>query len=261
MERAAAASTHVLAFVTRDREGAVLESCWRAWWSHANRFGDGGAFHLRLHAHDVPANITASAPQVRWRHILNAKVSFVHDAIKTLPLGALALFTDLDVIPLRSYLGTLLPPPYTLTFMREPPGHGGRTGRHIVNTGLYALRVMPETKKFVAHWRRLARGYPRLNDQDTANWLLLAKRGSRLHQAGLEWGTWPRTLATGLLPDVSNSTAAFHAIFVPGAQAKLQRIGEAIGIARTGSLPPGGAHSDHGPSTLPSCSMQGSLAA
>jgi hypothetical protein len=78
-------------------------------------------------------------------------------------------------------------------------------------------------------------------DQDIANWVLLAKPGQTYYHRHLDWGTWPRNLATGLLEDVNtNETAAFHAIFVSGIGPKLGRIAEGIvrGQARVPACAP-----------------------
>mmetsp|Transcript_40901 Transcript_40901/g.108104 ORF Transcript_40901/g.108104 Transcript_40901/m.108104 type:complete len:187 (+) Transcript_40901:63-623(+) len=162
-----------------------------------------------------------------------------------LPMGSTLMFSDLDVVPLRPP-SSLLPLPYNLTFMREPPGHGGKTGRHIVNAGLYALHVNTATRKFVNHWGWLTRTRSKLMDQDTANWILLAKAGQPMHHPGLDWGTWPRHLVTGLIADVrGNETAAFHAIFSTGPE-KHSRISQALELAAT-PMPACKVHSESCP--------------
>ena len=84
------------------------------------------------------------------------------------------------------------------------------------------------TRRFVNHWAWITRQRNTLMDQDTANWILLAKPGTPMHHADLDWGTWPRRLATGLLEDIAaDETAAFHAIFATG-RAKLERAAAAI---------------------------------
>ena len=160
-----------------------------------------------------------------WQQVVLQKLSVVRRVIEKLPINATALFTDQDVIPLAPW-ATLLPLPDELTFMREPPGHGGRTGRHIVNSGFFGVRVNVRTRRFFAHCAWTAMRYPRLIDQDITNWLLLAKPGERLHQR-VGWTTWPRRLVTGILEEVTNQTIAYHAIFSATTEAKLARLHEA----------------------------------
>lgn len=103
------------------------------------------------------------------------------------------------------------------------------------------MHVSASTRKFMNHWAWLTRRYPKLMDQDIANWVLLAQPGQTYYHRHLDWGTWPRNLATGLLEDVNtNETAAFHAIFVSGIGPKLGRIAEGIvrGQARVPACAP-----------------------
>ena len=229
MSAAARPILHILLFATRDSCG--LLSCWLHWassWLVAEAFVD-YRLHLGMHT-PTGANISATGEfrSSRWLEVLRARLSFISGTIHSLPLGSNVMFSDLDVVPLMPP-ASLLPLPYNITFMREPPGHGGRTGRHIVNAGLYAMHVSTATRKFVNHWVWLTRQYPRMMDQDTANWILLAKPGQPMHHSDLDWGTWPRSLATGLLDDIApNETVAFHAIFTTGTRAKLARISEAL---------------------------------
>jgi hypothetical protein len=221
---------HVLVFVTR--EACWLLACWLRWASVWLITDDALDYRLQLHVH-TPFNITSTssfAKSERWHAVLRDRLEFVREAVERLPVGSTILFTDLDVIPFRAP-SALLPLRHDLVFMREPPGHGGKAGRHIVNSGLFAIRVTKDTRKFVGLWAYWTRRYPRLMDQDVANWMLLAKPGDRMHFLDVDWGTWPRSIASGLLDDISNATVAFHAIFTTGRE-KADRIAEAFNRMR-----------------------------
>ena len=176
---------HILAFVTR--ESCELLACWLRWVSHWLTAPDAAAtFRLTIQHHIPPPNATTAG--ARWGHVLRQRLSFVLGMLQTLSAGSHVFFTDVDVVPFQSY-SALLPLPADLTYMREPPGHGGRTGRHIVNAGFFGLRVTPKVVRYFGHQSWLAKEYPRLMDQDIANWLLLAKPGARMHHRGLDWAT------------------------------------------------------------------------
>ena len=223
------AELHVVLYSTR--ESCPMLTCWLSWASY---WLVDKSYDYQLHTIIARPNISSTSSGTwkteLWYAALRDKLVRMRDYIERVPLGSTVFFTDLDVVPMRP-MSTLLPLPHELTFMREPPGHGGRTGRQIVNTGLYALRVTPSTRRYVSHWAwftiKSAARRTALQDQHTANWILLAKKGSRMAHPDLDWGTWPRSLATGLLADVGNATAAFHAIFTTGDQ-KVQRIAEAL---------------------------------
>ena len=223
---------HVLAFVTHD---ACLLPCWMRWMSTVLNAptttvqNQKVEYLLTVKTHTAPSGLLAKD---KWRHVINARISFVNSYLESLPMNAVALFTDLDVVPFLPP-ATLLPLPYDITFMREPPGHGGRTGRHIVNAGLFAVRNCRSTRRLLGHWRWILGAYPKLMDQDVANWILLSKPESRMHHRNLSWGTWPRELASGLIEDVTESTAAFHAIFAVTDAEKLRRLEGAFERAHT----------------------------
>ena len=230
------ARLHVLVYSTR--ESCALLTCWLSWAS----------FWLVDREYDLhvimarPANVSSNSSGLMktelWYAALRDKVFQVRDYIERVPLHSTVLVTDLDVVPMRPPSALLLPLPHEMTFMREPPGHGGRTGRQIVNAGFYALRVTRSTRRFLGHWAWLTSYRKALHDQDTCNWILLAKNGSRMAHPDLDWGTWPRSLATGLLADVGNETAAFHAIFTTG-EGKVRRIAEALERRRAALLSTG----------------------
>lgn len=215
---------HILAFYTPD---ACLLACWKRWISHwldaPTSSMDNVEYRLSMKMYSPPEPVIGKE---RWRHVINARVSFILHSLDALPLGAVVLFTDLDVVPFRPP-SKLLPLPYDITFMREPPGHGGRTGRHIVNAGFFAMRNGKNIKQLIGHWRWILKGRPNLMDQDVANWLLLAKPSTKMYH-NVSWGTWPRSIATGLLEDVAPETCAFHAIFAVSDDEKLIRLNEAF---------------------------------
>ena len=214
---------HLLAFTTP--HSCVLLQCWLRWmgvWMsdpHASA-------EIKLTVQSYLPDANFSSPKSRWRHVLLQRISCVYNMLEQLPVGSTFLFTDLDVVPFRP-LTTLLPLPAELTYMREPPGHGGRTGRHIGNSGLFGVRVNPKTRKFFGHLKWLAKQYPRLMDQDLVNWLLLAKPGNSMHHP-VQWATWPNTLVTGLLGEVTSETVAYHAIFANETSIKLAKLSEAF---------------------------------
>ena len=217
---------HLVTFATREQ--CVLLHCWLGWYAWWLAASDTKQYHLQLQHYIPPPNITgaAAASKIRWRHITLQKLAMMNRVVQRLPLHAQVLFSDLDVLPLQPY-SRLVPLPEEITCMPEPPGHGGRTGRHVVNTGLIGVRVSPRTRRFFSHASWLTGQYPKLMDQDIVNWLLLAKPNTKMHHRGLRWTTWPRGLTTGVMEDVSNQTVAFHAIFAVSTEAKLARMREA----------------------------------
>ena len=216
---------HILAFRTDD---ACLFPCWQRWmdvWMAASKAEGNVDYVMHVERYSSPPNLMRKD---RWRHIINARVSFISSLLsEKLPDNSVALFSDLDVVPMRPP-SSLLPLPYDITFMREPPGHGGATGRHIVNGGLFAVRNCKRTRRLFGHVKWLLKQRPSLMDQDVLNWILLAPPRSRMHHHNLSWGTWPRELASGLLEDVTVQMAAFHAIFAVDDEAKLHRLGRAF---------------------------------
>jgi len=219
-----------------------MQRCWMRWVNdmllRERKAGLKLEYRIQLRLFELPANAsgTGTKGDERWLAAVRAKVNFVMQLAYELPLRSLLVFTDLDVLPFRSYTA-LFPLPHEITFMREPAGHGGRTGRHIVNTGLYALRVSHITRKFLGHWawchsrRGPAKQYGKLMDQDTANMILLNPRSRRNYE--IDWGTWPLTLVTGSLQEVTNSTAAYHAIFATGDD-KFAQLSDALRQGRRG---------------------------
>ena len=225
---------HVLAFATR--ESCMMLECWLRWASSwlvtDDQPGLGAAYDYSIHLVRHTPNVSRASSGLmrtdRWYAVLRDRLLFVRDQVHALPINSKILFMDLDVVPLRPPANLLRPlPPHDITFMREPPGHGGRTGRHIVNAGLYLVVVSLASRRFLGHWAWLTHQQRKLHDQDTANWILLAKSGQSMHHADLRWGTWPHTTAAGRLEDVTNETIAFHAIFATGEE-KLGKIAGAI---------------------------------
>ena len=142
---------HVLAFVTR--ESCALLSCWLHWM--AIQLAAQRALEIELHVRSYTPPGLITTEHARWRDVLQQRLSFVSEMLERLPFGSMACFTDLDVVPFRP-LTLLFPPPSELTFMREPPGHGGKTGRQVVNGGFYAMRVTKTTRQFFGYLRRVA---------------------------------------------------------------------------------------------------------
>lgn len=220
-------TVHLLAFVTR--EACPMLRCWLRWFTRllslAPEAGRSSVeYSLQLQTYALPANNFTQ--RERWTHVLNARLTFVLRVLNALPRGAIVVFTDLDVVPFRP-LSALLPLEHDLTFMREPPGHGGRTGRQIANAGFYAVRVSKAALRFFGHVRWLARKRPTLMDQDIVNWILLARPGTSMYH-NVSWSTWPRALATGVVADITDQTAAFHSIFATSHDEKVLRLRKAL---------------------------------
>jgi hypothetical protein len=204
---------------------ACLLPCWLSWLSQWLNVPSTIEYRFEMKTYTSPPGLTGKD---RWRNVVNEKVSFVLSALDKLPDGAQVLFSDLDVVLFRPP-SLLLPLPFDMTFMREPPGHGGKTGRHIVNTGLFAVRNRWSVRSVIGHWKWLLKQRDSLlHDQDVANWVLLAKPGTGMHHKNVSWGTWPAQVATGQVEDVTDATVAFHAIFTVTDDEKLARIGKAF---------------------------------
>jgi hypothetical protein len=218
---------HILAFVTK--EACRMFGYWVAWLSHSLLLPESGdtrtgsfRYKLNVLTYNPPQNCSQ---RERWRHVLNERMSVVLNALNRMPERAILLFSDVDVVFFHP-LASLLPwtAHHELTFMREPLGHGGATGRHVVNGGLFAARPTRRVKRFFGHARWLANQRPKLMDQDIYNWLLLAPPSSRMHHRNLSWATWPHKLVTGTPSQVTARTVAFHAIFARTHNEKCTRV-------------------------------------
>ena len=150
----------------------------------------------------------------------------------------LFLFTDLDVLPLRSYDALVAaflaaerasPRPPEILFLREPDGHCGMTPWP-ANTGLVLMRNTKRVRDFWQWTTISARG--KVYEQDVANFLLMRKL--KAHE--LSWGLLPAELAAASLDRVGPQTVAFHAIGASGGDkfALLEAAWQRAGLA--GSL-------------------------
>lgn len=103
---------HVLVFATRD--SCVLLSCWLGWASHWLAT-DGAVeyyqLHLKMYQPSANVSVTGVFRSSRWMEVVRAKVNWVATTVSSLPTGATVMFTDTDVVPLRS-LTALLPLPH-----------------------------------------------------------------------------------------------------------------------------------------------------
>ena len=229
-----------------------------------------------------------------WYAALRAKIGVIRDLLveqKKEAVRSFYIVTDMDVAPLRPYselipclnqditfmrrarsseLGaTRLAPsathsiqPHRPILRREPFGHRGRNGVHVINGGFYAVRNTVSVRRFFGTliWR--LKQYPHEHDQDVANELLVrgfahpraAELGllgipsatsgygllstSRAHpqRPMLDWAVFPLQLVTGYLERVSQHTVAYHSIFATNATQKATRLSAAV--QRSGSALP-----------------------
>ena len=129
---------------------------------------------------------------------------------------------------------------------REPPGHSGSFGSHVVNGGFYVIRNTPYVRAFLANVVAKGKMFPKLHDQDIANALLLRfVRHPRANAFGLpdprgkprlNWGVFPPALVTGSLEEVTEQTVAYHAIDAENTTHKTARLADAFQRSLT-SLP------------------------
>ena len=129
---------------------------------------------------------------------------------------------------------------------REPPGHSGSFGSHVVNGGFYVIRNTPSVRAFLVNVVAKGKMFPKLHDQDIANAILLSKiRHPRANDFGLpdprnkphlNWGVFPSALVTGRLEEVNERTVAYHAIGAENTTHKATRLSDAFQRSGT-SLP------------------------
>lgn len=224
------------------RETSVLLGCARRWLAHAESL-DSAPYEHEVASFGSNASGTGEYMDARWKDAVRAKPSSLSALLRRLPPRAEVLLLDTDVVTLRPLRRALpaLGPATDMLFMREPAGHGGATGRMVVNTGFVLVRNSRRSQQFAAHWAWRLKGHAkRLTDQDVANWILLhPTQFNTLNRTRLRWSFLPRSLAATEPEQVGPSTAAYHAIFASGTAAKLGRLRRAIrGANRSAELAP-----------------------
>ena len=246
---------HLVAFATRHSER--MQACWLRWASsmmvHDTTPQLSYRLHLRTHH---PGNVSAAALSAKakvatattppgafqtaaWYAAVNAKMAAWRDLLVDLHAAGrdndFVIISDLDVAPLQPYSKLLACREHDITFMREPKGHGGSFGPHLVNTGFSLIRNTEQVRAFFTNVCSRNAKYPRLHDQDIANALLYGNlvghprarsyglpspRGRPL----LDWAVFPVSHVTGELEDVSEQTIAFHAIDAQNSTHKLAKL-------------------------------------
>jgi len=248
---------HLITFSTHHSER--MQSCWLQWASHVMARDTTPQQHYRLYlrTHDA-SNVSTVRPKGRrvtaggaagtyqtatWYAALRDKMFAIQEVLEETKASAREVdayvITDLDVVPLRPYSELLACLEHEITFMKEPDGHAGSFGAHVVNGGFYVVRNTANVRAWFTNVASRFKKYPRLHDQDIANALLLAHiRHPRAAAIGLpyvsrgkpelNWGVFPTSRVTGVVDEVRNETVAYHAIFSTNSSDKMANITRAM---------------------------------
>ena len=175
-----------------------------------------------------------------------AKSELVDEFLSTMREGALVLFTDLDVIPLRSY-GVLVDyleteaPSFEILFMWDML-------RHIpANVGFMIMRNTAAVRHLIREWRvrQQHNTAQSTSDQMLLNRMLLHEHTSNSHfhycpncNRSIRWGNIPQTIVSQLDNFNRSSVIAFHATGASSHHTKMDRITRAIDWVLNGSDAP-----------------------
>ena len=216
---------HILTLSVATNYKNPLLQCWMRFMSDMTEANAGCAYQLHVKTYRT----NATGPLVKVS-ILRQKIKFVRKTLTEIPAGSRFLFTDLDVLPLRSLSALLHTKDVTgtpahmrdIVFMKETPG----SGAGFFNTGVYLGRATNATHKFFTSWQNaLAVANMMDNDQTVAN-RLLQRSGvgpSSSNQmtvdsirSDLSWSVFPQHVVVGRRHHIVwGATVMFHAIFIP----------------------------------------------
>ena len=171
-----------------------------------------------------------------WARAAKRKVEAMHELALQLPLGSIAVFSDIDIVFFDGTLSNLWDfhrsSGNAVTFMpRFRPDMPG------VNTGFYLVTVSEATRLFLRDWA----AHTIRNDQDTmCRWLMDGGRTGYAREPCLtdpRWGCMAsaayRSLAVGRFPhdlagaranDLTGAAALFHAVGKPPRLSQLVNI-------------------------------------
>lgn len=227
---------HVVALATP--ESCRMLSCWQS-WSRSMQLQDDRIDYI-THVYKF-ASLQASRAAYgsrSYNRATAAKAEVLDNFLRWLPQGAVLLFTDLDVLPLRSYSELLQymeeeAPSIEIFFQWEYLTHMP------VNTGFILLKNTLSVRQLIRDWRERLAGNDAIfgpgTDQRILNHILLFQRTCnhrhpycRYCNLSVRWGNFPVTLVSAMDKHLSASLVAFHATGASTETAKMSRISNAL---------------------------------
>ena len=248
---------HVL--VIAKPEACGMLTCWSRWFTNMQMHDERTEYRLHLWSYpSLSPNSTGEFNSDSFKKAVTAKGHYVLEFMNSMPDGTLIMYTDIDVLPVRTF-------DHLLDYMDGE----ARSFEFVCmydyldhipcNSGFWIARNTPTVRLLIARWVRKFQVAPDFRPEREQVWLNMgilnefsghrfgckpefnvptfSMWGGNTCNTTLRWGHFPPRLVTAKPEHIGENLVAYHATGVTGATAKLEKLRD--GLVTVHNITPG----------------------